>query len=74
MILHSKKEKNSSAIGLPISFLTKYCPDQFEIVGATESEGKGFSNGLFTGDCVTQPLVHGRKVYSMFYASGFFRK
>ena len=34
-------------IGVPISFLDKYCPEQFEIVGATESEGTGFSNGLF---------------------------
>ena len=34
-------------IGVPISFLDKYNPDQFEIVGCTESEGLGFSNGLF---------------------------
>lgn len=34
-------------IGVPITFLDKYCPEQFEIVGATESEGKGFSNGLY---------------------------
>lgn len=34
-------------VGVPITFLDKYCPEQFEIVGATESEGKGFSNGLF---------------------------
>ena len=34
-------------IGVPISFLDKYDPEQFEIVGATESEGAGFSNGLF---------------------------
>ena len=27
-------------MGVPISFLDKYCPEQFEIVGATESEGK----------------------------------
>ena len=28
-------------MGVPISFLIKYCPEQFEILGATESEGKG---------------------------------
>ncbi|NDG28107.1 MAG: DNA methyltransferase, partial [Proteobacteria bacterium] len=33
-------------MGVPISFLTKHNPDQFEIVGATESEGRGFSEGL----------------------------
>ena len=36
-------------MGVPISFLDKYCPEQFEILGATESEGKGSSNGLLTG-------------------------
>lgn len=35
-------------MGVPITFLDKYCPEQFEIIGATESEGKGFSNGVFT--------------------------
>lgn len=34
-------------IGVPITFMEKCCPDQFEIVGCTESEGVGFSNGLF---------------------------
>ena len=34
------------AMGVPITFLNKHNPDQFEIVGATESEGKGFSAGL----------------------------
>ena len=52
------------AMGVPISFLDKYGPEQFEIVGTTESEGKGLSNGLFL-DCsiVSQPLVNGRRVY-----------
>jgi len=34
-------------MGVPISFLDKYNPDQFQILGATESEGRGFSNGLW---------------------------
>ena len=34
-------------MGVPITFLHKYNPEQFEILGATESEGKGFSNGLW---------------------------
>ena len=32
---------------VPITFLYKYNPDQFEIIGCTESEGKGLSNGLW---------------------------
>ena len=35
------------AMGVPITFLDKYCPDQFDVIGATESEGRGFSNGLY---------------------------
>lgn len=47
-------------MGVPISFLDKYCPEQFEIIGATESEGKGFSNGLIRSQMVVkQPLVGG---------------
>ncbi len=36
-------------IGVPISFMNCYNPEQFEIIGCTESEGRGFSNGLWTG-------------------------
>lgn len=55
-------------IGVPITFLDKYCPAQFEIVGATESEGKGFSNGLFNDEYkIKQPLVNGGKVYKRLF-------
>ena len=30
-------------MGVPISFLDKYCPEQFEIVGVAEDNGKGNS-------------------------------
>ena len=53
---------------VPISFLDKYCPDQFEIIGATESEGKGFSKGLFDSQStVTQPLINGDKRYKRLF-------
>lgn len=49
-------------MGVPITFLDKYNPDQFEIIGATESEGKGVSNGLWKQESgVAQPLVGGVK-------------
>ena len=48
----------SGVMGVPISFLDKYSPDQFEILGATESEGKGFSNGLWDEKSrVSQPVI-----------------
>jgi hypothetical protein len=53
-------------MGVPISFLHKYCPEQFEIVGATESEGKGFSSGLWSGG-VAQATVSGIRVYKRLF-------
>jgi len=55
-------------IGVPITFLDKYNPDQFEIIGATESEGKGFSEGLWDKNSnISQPLVSGKKVYKRIF-------
>ena len=57
-------------MGVPISFLIKYCPEQFEILGATESEGKGFSNGLWKPDShIAQPLIHSDRVYKRIFIS-----
>jgi hypothetical protein len=53
-------------MGVPISFLDKYCPEQFEIIGATESEGKGFSNGLWTGN-IAQATVNKNRVYKRLF-------
>lgn len=51
-------------IGVPITFLDKYNPDQFIILGATESEGKGFSEGLWDKSSnISQPLVSGKRIY-----------
>ncbi len=58
----------NGVMGVPISFLDKYCPEQFEIIGATESEGKGFSNGLWnTAYKITQPLVNEKKGYKRIF-------
>ena len=55
-------------MGVPITFLDKYSPEQFEIIGATESEGKGFSNGLWHADNgVAQPLVDGERKYKRLF-------
>lgn len=55
-------------MGVPITFLEKYCPDQFEIIGATESEGAGFSNGLWLSSCkVTQAVVNNKKKYKRLF-------
>lgn len=55
-------------MGVPISFMDKYTPEQFEIIGATESEGKGFSHGLWNPDSkVAQPMVNGKKLYKRIF-------
>jgi Adenine-specific methyltransferase EcoRI len=55
-------------MGVPISFLDKYSPEQFEIIGATESEGKGFSEGLWNEKSkVSQPLVDNERVYKRIF-------
>ncbi|PXW50037.1 adenine-specific methyltransferase EcoRI-like protein [Grimontella sp. AG753] len=56
------------AMGVPITFLTKYNPDQFEIIGATESEGKGFSYGLWKPESgVAQAAINGQRVYKRLF-------
>ncbi|MBQ7705527.1 MAG: hypothetical protein IJT73_08905 [Selenomonadaceae bacterium] len=53
---------------MPITFLDKYNPRQFEIVGATESEGKGFSNGLWLKESgIAQPVVNGERKYKRIF-------
>ncbi|MBK5261805.1 MAG: adenine-specific methyltransferase EcoRI family protein [Peptostreptococcaceae bacterium] len=55
-------------MGVPISFLDKYCPEQFEIFGATESEGRGFSNGLWDQASKTsQPLINNERKYKRIF-------
>jgi hypothetical protein len=56
------------AMGVPITFLTKYNPSQFEIIGATESEGAGFSSGLWDpGSGIAQAVVMGERVYKRLF-------
>ena len=58
----------SDVIGVPITFLDKYNPDQFETIGATESEGRGFSQGLWDSKSgVMQSLVNGSRKYKRIF-------
>ena len=59
-------------MGVPITWLDKYNPDEFEILGATESEGKGFSNGLWDSESkVAQPLINKKKVYKRIFIRNY---
>lgn len=55
-------------MGVPITFLDKFNPEQFVVLGATESEGKGFSCGLWTPESgVAQPLISGVRRYKRIF-------
>lgn len=55
-------------MGVPVTFMTKFNPDQFELVGATESEGRGLSNGLWDeASGVPQALINGIKIYKRIF-------
>lgn len=55
-------------MGVPITFMDSYNPDQFEIIGCSESEGRGFSNGLWNPESgIAQPTIGGRKVYKRLF-------
>ena len=61
-------EDYEGIMGVPITFLDKYNPDQFEILGCTESEGKGFSCGIWEEESkVAQPLVNGSRKYKRIF-------
>lgn len=59
--------------GVPITFLEKYNPEsnvtqynlakEFDILGCTESEGAGASNGIFNGGRVKSPLINRKRKY-----------
>ena len=56
------------AMGVPITFLDKFNPDQFEIIGADEAEGTGFSNGLFLNNSKhKQVFVNGKRKYKRIF-------
>ena len=58
----------TDVMGVPITFLDKYCPEQFRIVGATESEGRGFANGLWhESSGIAQPCVFGERKYKRLF-------
>lgn len=55
-------------MGVPITYINIHNPDQFEIVGASESEGTGFSNGLWNPESrIKQPMVNGERKFKRLF-------
>ena len=44
-------------MGVPISFLDKYCPEQFEIIGMAEDNGKGYSGASSKWDGINPHCI-----------------
>ena len=59
----------NGVMGVPITFLDKYIPDEFEIVGADEAEGTGFSVGLWNTHLTNkkQCVIAGNKIYKRIF-------
>lgn len=53
-------------MGVPITFLNKYNPEQFEIIGMAEDNGKGFSGGIWDGKNV-RCIVNGQKKFKRIF-------
>ena len=55
-------------MGVPISFLDKYSPEQFEILGISEASGKGGSGDLWDRTSgVKHPLIAGDRTYTRIF-------
>ncbi len=62
------EQRHSGIMGVPITFFDKFCPEQFDIIGATESEGRGFSNGLWCESSgIAQATINGQRVYKRIF-------
>ena len=54
--------------GVPITFLDKYNPDVFKIIGTDEAEGNGFSYGLFIhGSKYKQCYANNKRIYKRIF-------
>jgi hypothetical protein len=54
----------NGVMGVPISFLDKYCPTQFQIIGITENAN--YLSGLYIKGCdkYDRPYINGKRMYS----------
>lgn len=53
-------------MGVPISFLDKYCPEQFELIGMGEDNGMGYSGGVWRGGSKSC-LINGKAVFKRIF-------
>lgn len=54
-------------VGVPLTFVEKFCCEQFEIIGADESNGIGLSNGVFDGGKNRHCYINGKRIYKQIF-------
>ena len=54
-------------MGVPITFLDKYCPTQFEIVGMAEDNGKGQSYDAKWDGLNPHCVINGKNMYKRIF-------
>jgi hypothetical protein len=54
-------------IGVPVTYLDKYCPEQFEIVGASDNGAVGEEHKMPHFKAHNEPYVAGHKVYKRIF-------
>ena len=54
-------------MGVPITFLDKYCPTQFEIVGMAEDNGKGQSGKANWDGLNPHCVINGKNKYKRIF-------
>lgn len=58
----------ADVMGVPITFLGKYCPEQFEIIGMAEDNGKGFSGEAAHWDGENPHcIINGKAMYKRIF-------
>lgn len=61
-------------MGVPITFMDKFNPKQFVILGTDEAEGIGLSNGLYMeGSRYKQCYVNGKRIYKRIFIKSFIK-
>lgn len=59
-------EKYFKPMGVPITFLDKYCPEQFDILGMDEAHGTGHAGNLWNGG-KKKAVANGKELYARIF-------
>lgn len=61
------EQKSSGTMGVPISFLDKFCPEQFEIIGCSDNGNVADEFKLKHFKRHNEPYIDGKKIYKRIF-------